>query len=172
MEFTELMQKRESVRSYDPARPVDRDIIDHIIETAALAPSAVNRQPWKFLVLDNGTALEAVRECYHRPWFKDAPCVIVITGRTEWAWSRSYDGYNSLETDHAIVMTCLQLAASDQGLASCWIQAFDPARLRDALKLEPLEKVFSITPLGYPLPDYKPRGSKERKKLEEIRVYL
>ncbi len=49
MEFTELINTRESIRSYDPARPVPEDVLKRILEAGRIALSAANRQPWKFL---------------------------------------------------------------------------------------------------------------------------
>ncbi len=82
------------------------------------------------------------------------------------------DGYDSIETDLSIAMTYIILAAADLGIASCWIGAFDEKELRKILKLKENEVVFAITPLGYPDENYKPKDSKDRKKLDEIIRFL
>jgi nitroreductase len=172
MEFTRLIRQRESIRNYDPAKPVSRETLERILEAGRIAPSACNDQPWLFLVIQSPPMLEAVRACYGRPWFKDAPQLLVVVGLRDKAWVRSYDGYNSLETDLAIALTHLILAAENEGIGTCWIEAYDPAILRKALALKENEEVFGITPLGYPRQGFTKKGDKIRKSLEEIVRYL
>ncbi len=167
MEFYELIRRRESIRSYDPHRPLGRETLHRILEAGRLAPSAANRQPCRFLVVSSPEMLARVRPCYPRQWFTDAPHVLVVMGLVDEAWVRS-DGYNSLETDMAIAMDHMILAAENEGVATCWIAAFDSARLRDALSLKENEKVYAITPLGYPGKGFVRKGEKVRKRLEEI----
>lgn len=150
MDFSNLARTRASVRKYDPYRVPDEATIADILETAAMAPSAVNRQPWKFHVLRSHAALEGVRAAYTRDWFLDAPCVLAVSGSRQAAWTRAYDGFNSLQTDLAIVATYLILAARDKGLGTCWISNFEPQVLRSALGLTDDEDCYFISPLGYP----------------------
>ncbi|RLD71490.1 MAG: nitroreductase, partial [Bacteroidetes bacterium] len=49
MEFYELIKTRESIRDYDPEKPVSKELLMHILEAGRLAPSAGNRQPWTFV---------------------------------------------------------------------------------------------------------------------------
>ena len=172
MEFQELIKYRESVRNYDPGRPVPQDVLGKILEAGRLAPSAANRQPWKFLLVSSPEMLKKVRECYNKDWFKNAPHVLVVSGKREDAWVRRYDGYNSLETDLTIAMDHLILAAANEGVGSCWIAAFEPTVLQNALDLNDDEEVFAITPLGYPDVNYQAKHTKNRKAISEIVEYL
>jgi nitroreductase len=172
MNVLEQIAHRESIRSFDPTRPVERATLARILEAGRLAPSASNRQPWEFILVQSPEALAHVRLCYPRPWFQDAPQVLAVAGFKEQAWVRAFDGYCALETDLTIAMDHLILAADHEGVATCWIANFDPQRLRKALALEPNQDVFAITPLGYPRPDLVRKGAKERKALEEIVRYL
>jgi nitroreductase len=142
-----------------------------VLDTGRLAPSAKNLQPWKFLLVSSPEMLAGVRLCYDREWFRQAPHILVVTGDREAAWVRPSDGWNSLETDLAIAMDHLVLAAHAEGVATCWISAFDPAILREALGLGPTEEVFAITPLGYAAPDAQTRP-KDRKLFEEVVRFL
>ena len=63
MEFNELIRNRESIRSYDPARPVPKDTLERILDAGRMAPSACNYQPWEFLVIRSAEMLEKVRAC-------------------------------------------------------------------------------------------------------------
>ncbi len=172
MDYHQLIRTRESIRDYDSGKPVPRPILERILEAGRLAPSACNNQPWKFLIVETPAMLEKVRACYHRQWYKDAPQILVVVGLRDKAWVRGYDGYNSLETDVAITCTQMILAAENEGVGTCWIEAYDPAILRKALGLNANEEVFAITPLGYPRPGFMKRGQKIRKPLEEIVRYI
>jgi nitroreductase len=172
MEFNHLIRIRESVRDYDPGKPISRETIEKILDAARFAPSAVNKQPWEFWVMQSPGKLARIKECYHRPWFKEAPVILVIVGERDKAWVRSFDQYNSLETDLAIVMTHVILAAENEGVGACYIEAYDPAILRNALELNENQFVYGITPLGYPHNGVGKRGNKTRKELKEVVRYL
>jgi nitroreductase len=172
MDFYTLIRERESIRDYDPARPVEREVLHRILEAGRLAPSATNAQPWRFLVISSPEMLARVRPCYPRSWFSDAPHILVAVGNRDEAWVRKYDGYNSIETDLTIAMDHMILAAEYEGVATCWIEAYDPFKLREALGLRENEVLFSITPLGYPRPGFKKKGEKGRKELREIVEFL
>jgi nitroreductase len=172
MEYTELIHSRESVRNYDPDRPVPKEILEKILDAGRLAPSACNYQPFKFLLISSPALLEKVKASYNRDWFKEAPHVLVIIGYRDLAWKRSYDGYNSIETDVAIAMTHIILSAENEGVGTCWIEAYDPLLLRRALNPDDNQLIFGITPLGYPKPGYKKTFIKKRKDLSDIAEFL
>lgn len=172
MEYNDLIRTRESIRDYDPNNPVSKETLERILDAGRIAPSACNNQPWMFLVIQSPAMLEKVRSCYYRPWFKDALHILVVLGLKDEAWVRGFDNYNSIETDLAIVMTHLILAAENEGVGTCWIEAYDPAILRKALELDENKVVYGITPLGYPRKGFHKKGTKERKTLEEIVRYL
>lgn len=170
--FADLARLRFSQRAYDAARKIPRELIAEIIETVRMAPSAANKQPLEILVLESEAARNLVHAAYTRDWFMAAPCIIVVKGKLENAWVRPFDGYNSLETDLAIAMDHLTLAASDHGLGTCWIGNFDPQVLSEALSLTEGEKVFAMTPLGWAPPGFTRPEQKNRKSSGEIINYL
>ena len=172
MDFLQLVKSRESIRNYDPDRPVEQAKLNRILEAGRLAPSAANRQPWKFYLISNPENLERIRACYHKSWFLDAPHVLVVAGKKSGAWTRESDGYNALETDLTIAMDHMILAAEAEGVATCWIAAFDPEKLKNSEILAPDETVFAITPLGYPKAGFSKGGKKLRKPAEEVIVLL
>ena len=171
MDFTKVMYDRESIRSYDPTRPLEKAVLERILDAGRVAPSAANRQPWRFLLVSSREALSQIRKCYLKPWFQDAPHVLIVIGKTGEAWSRQ-DGWSSIETDLAIAMDHMILAAENEGVGTCWIAAFDPVILRAALSLSVEERLYAITPLGYPRPGFAKKGQKQRKPLSEIVKYI
>ena len=168
MEFTELIKVRESIRSYDLNCPVKKEVLMNILEAGRLAPSAANRQPWKFLIISSKEMLARVKLCYEKAWFQEAPHLLVVIGNEKEAWVRGYDKRCFIETDLAIALDHLILAATNEGVGTCWISNFKPDVLRTALGLKEYECVFGITPLGYPKPDFKRKELKERKPFETI----
>ena len=172
MEFYDLIRSRESVRNYDPERPVSKEILERILDAGRLAPSACNIQPYKFVVISSPEKLEKVKACYNRDWFKEAPLILTVIGLRNQAWDRNYDGYNSIESDVAIALTHIILAAENEGVGTCWIAAYNPVILKEALNINKNQLIFGITPLGYPKPGYIKTLNKKRKTLENIVEFL
>jgi nitroreductase len=168
MDFYDLIRKRESVRDYDQNRKIDDSVLYRILNAGRLAPSASNRQPWTFLLVSSEEKLEKVRACYQKTWFQQAPHILIIIGDKTKSWVRSYDGYNSIETDLAIAMDHIILAAEYENVGACWIEDYDFKILSDAICLKENEVIFAIATLGYQNKGYQKRGNKERKPLEEI----
>ena len=171
MDFTRVISGRESIRSYDPTKPVDKAVLERILEAGRTAPSAANRQPWRFLLISSRDVLSQVRRSYPKPWFQDAPHVLVVAGRTGEAWTRQ-DGWSSIETDLAIAMDHMILAAENEGVGTCWVAAFDPTILRSALSLSSEDRVYAMSPLGYPRPGFAKKAKRERKALTDVVRYL
>mgnify|MGYP000067659229 CR=1 FL=1 len=166
MEFSELIRKRYSVRAYKPD-PVEEDKLHQVLEAARLAPTAANQQPFQLIVVHTAGREEEVRRIYNRDWFVRAPLVICICGIPAQGWVRR-DGKNYTDVDVAIVMDHLILAATDLGLGTCWIGAFDVQAAREVLGLPDDVEPIAFTPLGYPAD--RP-GPKKRKPLSELVRY-
>lgn len=164
MDFGELAAKRISVRGYLPD-PVPESVLRRILDTARMAPSAANRQPWHIVVVRDEAARRAVHEAYPRDWLLQAPLILAVCVEPAAAWTRSEDGWNPAEGDGAILMTHLTLAAAEAGLGTCWIAAFSPSKLRAALGLPDGIVPLALTPLGLPADAGRP---KQRKTLAEI----
>lgn len=168
MEYYELINARESIRDYDPGKPVAKDVLERILNAGRLAPSAANRQPWIFIMVSSKEKLKEVRECYHNEWFKKSPHILVVVGDKTNSWVRGYDGYNSIETDMAIAMDHMILAAENEGVGTCWIIAYDYELMAKAIGLQENEVIYCITPLGYPHDGFQKKGNKIRKQLDEV----
>ena len=168
MEFYELIKTRESIRDYDPKKPVPEEVLNRILNAGRLAPSAGNRQPWTFVVVSSPEKLKEVGECYQKEWFKQAPHVLVIVGDKSKSWTRNYDDYNSVETDLTIAMDHMVLAAENEGVGTCWVIAYEYEVLAKVIGLKPEEVIYSITPLGFQHDGFKKRDNKIRKPLDQI----
>ena len=166
MDFTELIKKRYSVRAYKPD-PIDKDQLLSVLEAARLAPTASNRQPFQVIVVHTQGREGDLLSIYQRDWFVQAPIVLCVCGFPSKAWVRK-DGKLYLGVDIAIVMDHMVLAATDIGLGTCFIAAFDEGNARKVLALPEDVEPILFTPLGYPadVP-----GIKKRKNLEELVRY-
>ncbi len=172
MSFAELIAKRYSVRSYKPD-PVPDELLNRVLEAARLAPTAANRQPLQIIVIHTAGREAELRRIYHRPWFLEAPLVICVCTLRDQAWVRKHDGKCYADVDAAIVMDHMVLAATELGLGTCWIAAFDPKAAREVLDLPEGVEPCLVTPLGYPAdqPAESFRASKERKPLADLVQY-
>ena len=163
MEFAELIRRRYSVRAYK-SDPVPEAVLTRVLEAARLAPTAANRQPFRVLVIRTEGRQEELGRLYHRPWFVAAPLVLGVCCLPAEAWVRR-DGKGYADVDAAIVMDHLVLAATSEGLGTCWVGAFDPAAAREVLALPAGVEPIAFSPLGYPA-DQPPE--KKRKPLAEL----
>jgi nitroreductase len=167
MDVFEAIRTRRSIRSY-LNKPVEKEKLLKVLEAARLSPSAVNSQPWSFIVVTKKKQKEKLRQVYDRDWFISAPVIIVACALLEQAWKR-FDGEEYWKVDVAIAMQDLVLAAWEQGLGTCWVGAFHEEEARQALGIPGNVRVVAMTPLGYPAEEKGPVT--DRKPLDEIIRY-
>jgi nitroreductase len=165
MNFRELSLGRYSVRSYK-AMTVEDEKLVKILEAGQIAPSAVNNQPWHFIVIREPDNHKQFSEIYHRDWFNEAPVYIVICGDHNLSWKRSEDGKDHCDIDAAIAIDHMTLQATELGLGTCWICNFHVQKCIDFLNLPAHIEPIAILSLGYPLDQTPPQ--KKRKALAEI----
>lgn len=166
MEYFDLIKARYSVRSYK-TDPVEKDKLDKILEAARLAPTAANRQPFQLIVINTRDREEELLTIYRREWFVQAPLLICACGVPRHSWVRN-DRRRYLDVDVAIVMDHLILAATDLGLGTCWIAAFNEHAARRILNIPDEVEPLIFSPLGYPQDT---PGEKERKPVTELVRY-
>jgi nitroreductase len=147
MEFSDVIKKRYSVRSYR-SDPIPDAILSQVLEAASLAPTAANRQPFRILVIHTEDRELELQQIYPNTWFTQAPILICICGIKSKAWER-HDGKNYADVDAAIVMDHLILSAVNAGLGTCWIAAFDVPTARRVLNIPDEWEPVAFTPLGY-----------------------
>ena len=160
MEFSELIQKRYSVRSYIQ-KPVEKEKLQQILEAARLAPTAANRQPFRVIVIKTAGREQELKRIYGADWFVRAPVVLCVCGVKAESWVRRHDGKSYLDVDAAIVMDHMVLMAAELELGTCWIAAFDPDAAREVLGLPETVEPVLFSPLGYPADSPKPKQRKE-----------
>ncbi len=110
--------------------------------------------------------MKKLQECYDREWFKTAPMYIVGMKNTEDNWVRKYDNKPHGDIDVAIAAEHLCLAATERGLGTCWVCAYDSNKMKEVFPHEGYEAVV-IIPLGHMAEDC-PHNPKNRKAMNEI----
>lgn len=163
MNFLELVKNRYSCRAYK-AKDVEREIIDYIMECVRFAPSAVNKQPWKFRIVETNEERAMVQRCYDREWFKSAPVYIVASILHDEEWVRG-DGKQHGNIDIAIAVEHLCLAATEQELATCWVCNFNAQLCKELFRMSDDEEPAVLIPIGYANDE---PNEKRRKNIEEI----
>jgi nitroreductase len=163
MSFSELINRRYSVRAYKPDA-VEPERLEQVLDAARLAPTAGNRQAFKVVVMSTKGRQDELRKVYGRDWFTQGPLVLAVCGIPADNWIRK-DGRNYNDVDVAIVMDHLVLQAADLGLGTCWIADFDATEARRVLGLPDGVEPVVFSPLGYPADS---GGAKKRKAFDDL----
>jgi len=164
MDFYELIEYRRSVRKFK-SDPIEPDTLERVLNAARLAPSAANRQPWKFILVQDKATRERLAElCWRQHFIAEAPVVVVACALES---EGSIGGtLPSSILDTAIAVTHLMLAAAVEKLGTCWIGAFESGPVRDLLGIPDKIAIAAVMPLGYPADDTV--TAKSRKPLDQI----
>lgn len=164
MDVMEAIRKRCSVRSYQD-RPVEKEKLEQILEAARLAPSASNRQEWRFIVVQDKDVRKRLAEAAKGQTFVgEAPVVIAACARTDNHVMTC--GQACYPIDVAIAIEHMALKATEEGLGACWIGAFYEEKVREILGIPQDIRVVELLILGYPA---KPRpAAKNRLDIKEI----
>ena len=152
MELMEVIRQRISVRNYLPD-PVPQEVLEEILEAGRLAPSAQNRQPWRYIVIQGMEQTAALaKHCgligLSNFFIKSAPLVIVACADTK--SNVRINGMDYYQVDTAISFQQMILCATNQGLGTCWMAAYSEKILKKYLQLPASWRVVAMSPFGYP----------------------
>jgi nitroreductase len=178
MDFLDLVRHRQSVRNYDPTRPVEREKLERCIEAVRLAPSACNAQPWKLVIVDDPELKKKVAQAASAKWLgfnhftSQAQVLVVIVREDPNLTSRlgtilKDKPYTIMDIGIAAEHFCLQ--AASEGLGTCIMGWFDESSVKKILGIPKKKRAELIITLGYPAKDV--IREKVRKRTEEICSY-
>lgn len=161
MDVMEAIKNRRSIRSYQD-REVEEEKLNLVLEAGRLAPSANNRQEWKFIVVKDKDTREKLSLAAHNQKFVGEAAVVIVACSTETEHIMPC-GQFSYPIDLAIAVDHITLKAVEEGLGTCWIGAFDEKEAKKILGIPTSIRVVALLPLGYPtlVPSPTPRKSKE-----------
>lgn len=155
MDFLPIAQARQSCRNYDPARPVEEEKLDAVLEAARLAPSACNGQPWHITVCRGASAARVAAACSGMGMNKfaaQAPLLLVLSEKPyvrSAAAGAKLKGNDYRSMDIGIAAAYLTAEAAAQGLGSCILGWFDDKKVRAVCGLPESEPVRLVITLGY-----------------------
>ncbi len=161
------IKKRRSITNF-LSKSVNEKVLQDVLEAGRWAPSWLNKQPWKFIVVsDESIRLRAsdIVPTVFSSTVRVAPVIIAICVNPD------LNPYHYIEEGAAVTQN-MALAAHSMGLGTIWIGTFSLAdeknsterKLKDLLKIPKKWRLISLLPLGYP----KFKGQKTRKELNEI----
>lgn len=164
-DFLALTKERCSVRSFKPDA-IAQDALDYVLEAGRLAPTACNKQGIHiYLLTSDETRAAAASVC---KFTFGAPAILCVCKDHDSYWKNPFeDGINSGDIDASIVTTHMMLAAREKGLGSCWVGAFAPSKMAQALALPANHQVVALLPLGYPADDATPSEMHAKRKTKE-----
>ena len=155
----DIIKDRRSIRTYKDER-IPKDKLEKLLVAARLAPSAANRQNWKFIVVENEEVKkQLVTACNNQAFVGTASNVIAGIGDPAQKWH---------QVDLAIALEHIVLEAVELGLGTCWIGAFNEDEVKKLLKIPQDKKVIALLTVGVPVES---PAARPRKSLEEIVVY-
>ena len=174
MNFTEIAETRQSCRRYDAARAVEEEKLQRILESARLAPSACNGQPYHITVCRGETAAKVAKATTAmgmNGFAKEAPVLLVISEQPyvkTAAFGAKVKGNDYRSMDIGIVTAYLTAEATAQGLSTCILGWFDDKIVRTICGLD--APVRLVVTLGYAAENDTLR-TKKRKSLDELVSY-
>ncbi len=170
MNLYEAIQKRRSVRKFQDKR-IPEEVLQRVLDAGRLAPSAVNLQPWRFIVIRDleikRRLLECTRGAKHLHLVM-GDVSIVACGNERDCYQRQGDYMKTFAIDVSLALDHMMLAATAEGLGTCWIGAFNEGKVKELFDIPDPWRVVGMTPLGYPDEEPEFRG---RKSLDEIICY-
>lgn len=170
MEFAEVIKNRYSCKKFD-GRKVEAAQLEPILAAGRLAPTAKNFQEQRIYVIqsEEGLAkLDKVTPCRYGA----STCVVVAFDQNN-VFTYPGEKRDSGIEDATIVATHMILAATNEGVDSCWVNFFDPENLAKELSLPKNEEVLMVLDLGYAAEGTKPLAThNERKNLSETVTYM
>ena len=141
-ELLKFLKERRSIRDYKDEQ-ITEEHLEMILEAGRWAPSAINLQPWEFVVITEREILGKISKmALYGKFIKEAPVAIAIVGKTRVS-SKWYI------IDTSLVSMNMMLMAWSLGIGTCWIGAMKREKVKKILGLEEYDYVLTILPFGY-----------------------
>jgi nitroreductase len=163
---------RRSVRQYE-AKDIPDNVLKSILEAGRQAPSAMNLQPWHFIVVTDPQLKQQLADGRYNKFIPDCPVTIVACANTKAVDHRptmkvAYEQRALAIIDVSIALQNMVIAAWAQGVGSCWIGDFRESHVKSTFQIPDQWRVVALLTLGYPV---NPPQSKTKKFLDDIITY-
>lgn len=164
--FMNLAKQRYSVKNYSD-KPVEEEKLLSVLEAARIAPTAKNAQSERIYVLQSDAAIAMVDKL--TPCRYHAPVVLLFAYDKNEAYTYPESDLNSGAEDCSIAAVHVMFEALEQGLGTCWVNRFTPAKAKELFHLPEEQEPVLLMPIGYPSDLAKPLPNHNKKKaMEEI----
>ena len=141
MDVFEAIQKRNYSRTHE-SKSISKETLEKLLEAARLSPSAKNIQPWHFIVVTDPDKRKTLSKGLDIKFLSETPAVIVLCGDEK----ASPDWY---VIDVALAGENMVIAATSEGLGTCWVGSFDEGEVKALLEIPRDLRVVAIMALGY-----------------------
>lgn len=149
MDFYETVKKRRSVRKYT-SQPIAGETLERILEAGRLAPSWCNRQCWRYIAVSDAELRRSLGQLLENPsaeCYEDAPIALILCADPSDSGRQAGKEYYLV--DCGISMEHVVLAATAEGLSTCWVGYFAENPIKKLLNIPEDTRVVAVTPLGY-----------------------
>ncbi len=147
MSFIDLAQKRFSCRKFSD-KAVEKEKADKIIQAGLLAPTGMNKQPFKIFAIQDSEKIEKLKLA--TPFTFGAQLFLLVCADENKSYVRPFDNKNFAQIDTAIVATHMMLEIADLGLGTTWVGHFDEKILKEQFPKLNGYCTVAIFPIGYP----------------------
>ncbi len=167
--FLKMIDDRFSVRNFSD-KNITKEELDSILNSGRIAPTAVNFQPQKIIVVKDPDLLEKLNTAT-KTYF-NAKTILVVCHDKNLSWHRKSDNKDHGIIDASIVATYMMLTATSLGIGSCYVSSFKDAVVRETLNIPENYEVNCLLPIGYIPNDVIPSESHfNRKDIKDIVFY-
>jgi len=147
MDVFKAIAERRSIRNYK-SKEIEDEKLKKILESARIAPSAGNRQEWKFLVVKNQETRDKLVEAAHGQKFVRQAPVTIVACSTESERVMPCGQY-AYTVDLSIAVSFMILEATELGLGTCWLGAYDEEKVKEILGIPDEIRVPAMFTVGY-----------------------
>ena len=173
-DYFELVSSRESCRNYNPDRRPTREQLVKCIQTAQLAPSACNSQPWSYIVVNDPEksplVAAATQTAGLNKFTNNCPAFGIVCEEDAYLIGGKEPNQKYAHIDIGLSVSQLCYAATQQGLSTCIMGSFDQKMLLDSLGITEPKRVLLVVAVGYATTDA--LRPKKRKPLDEVMTYI
>ena len=173
-DYFELVSSRESCRNYNPDRRPTREQLVKCIQTAQLAPSACNSQPWSYIVVNDPEksplVAAATQTAGLNKFTNNCPAFVIVCEEDAYLIGGKEPNQKYAHIDIGLSVSQLCYAATQQGLSTCIMGPFDQKMLLESLGITEPKRVLLVVAVGYAATDA--LRPKKRKPLDEVMTYI
>lgn len=167
MEFSALIRKRKSVRSFLAKKPSWKAVLE-AIDAANQSPFAGNMNNLKFLIIEEKKTIKKLAKFAEQPWISQAGILILICSDETYLENKYGERGRVYSRQHAgSAIHAFLLKLTDLALSACWVGAYADELIKESLKIPQHIQIEAIIPIGYEDKKYS-EAKPEKKELENV----